>query len=192
MPRNRLAEGAGAFSQVRPSAKGPTMNDAGSPIENHEFVEDLCRYAEGILTEAAVKKKYRFDDGTWTSLGEDDALVEVIEAEKIRRVRNGSAKREKAQQLITKGPDVLDKILSDESANPRHRVDAVKALDAIADPGPQAKPADDRIVIHIDLTADAKLRSATPDPNDVIVIETTPRKTPAAITDKTEDDWKKW
>jgi len=168
------------------------MADALSLIDNHEFVVDCARYAEGILTEAAVKKKYRFDDATWASLGEDDALVEVIEAEKIRRVRNGSAKREKAQQLITKGPDVLDKILSDESANPRHRVDAVKALDAIADPGPQAKPADDRIVIHIDLTADAKLRSATPDPNDVIVIETTPRKTPAAITDKTEDDWKKW
>src|SRR6516162_5465327 len=152
-------------------------------LADTEFVSDLARYSEKLLTEKFIRRKYNLTDDAWERSGEDDARVEVIEAEKIRRVRNGSAKREKAQQLITKGPDVLDKILSDESANPRHRVDAVKALDAIADPGPQAKPADDRIVIHIDLTADAKLRSATPDPNDVIVIETTPRKTPAAITD---------
>jgi hypothetical protein len=161
-------------------------------LADTEFVSDLARYSEKLLTEKFIRRKYNLTDDAWERLGEDDGLIEAIEAEKIRRVRNGSAKREKAQQLITKGPDVLDKILSDESANPRHRVDAVKALDAIADPGPQATPAADKFIIHIDLTADAKLRSAEPDPNDIITIDATPRKTPAAITDKTEDDWKKW
>jgi len=69
------------------------MNDAGSLIENHEFVEDLCRYAEGILTEAAVKKKYHFDDAIWESLGSDEELIALVEAEKILRVRNGSTAR---------------------------------------------------------------------------------------------------
>jgi hypothetical protein len=43
-------------------------------------------------------------------------------------------------------------------------------------------------VIKIDLTADQKL----PNPNDIIVIDATPHKTPAAITDQSKDDWKKW
>jgi hypothetical protein len=161
-------------------------------LADAEFVSDLARYAENLLTEKFIRRKYNLTDDAWEQLGNDDSLIEAIEVEKLRRVRNGSAKREKAQQLITKGPDVLDKILSDESANPRHRVDAVKALDAIAEPGPQTAQQADRFVITIDLGEDAKLRSATPDPNDVIIIETTPRKTPAAITDQSEDDWKKW
>src|SRR5262249_49664303 len=136
--------------------KGDAVN---SPlIENHEFIADLARYAEGLLSEQQVKKKYHFDDATWERLGENDALVEAIEAEKTRRIRNGSTKREKAQLHIVKGPDVLEKIMSDDSANPRHKVDAIKALDALADNGPRATTAADRFVIHIDLTADAKLK----------------------------------
>jgi len=159
-----------------------------SLINNLEFITDLARYAEGVLSEATVKKKYHFDDASWESLGEDEALIEAIEAEKVRRVRNGSAKREKAQQHIVKAPDILSAIMCDDGANARHRVDSIKALDALADPGPKAAPTLDRFVIKIDLTADQKL----PNPNDIIVIDATPRKTPAAITDKTEDDWKKW
>ena len=43
-----------------------------------DFIADCCRYAENILSEEAIKKKYRFDDATWESLGENDALVEAI------------------------------------------------------------------------------------------------------------------
>jgi len=156
-------------------------------LEDHEFITDCCRYAEGIFSKQDVKKKYHFDDATWTRLGEDEALIETIELEKVRRVRSGAFKREKAQQHIVKAPDILEKIMSDDSANARHRVDSIKALDALADPGPQATPPADKFIITIDLTADAKLRSAEPDPNDVIVIDAT---RPAAIPDKTEDDWK--
>jgi hypothetical protein len=65
-----------------------------------EFVADCARYAEGILSEEAVKKKHHFDDDTWEKLGNNEALIEAIEAEKIRRIRNGSTKRERAQQLV--------------------------------------------------------------------------------------------
>jgi hypothetical protein len=162
-------------------------------LADTEFVSDLARYSEKLLTEKFIRRKYgNLTDDVWASLGDNNELVEAIEAEKMRRVRNGSAKREKAQQHIVKAPDVLADIFLDETANARHRVDSIKALDAIADPGPQTAPAADRFIITIDLGEDAKLRSATPDPNDIITIEATPRKTPAAITDETEDDWKKW
>ena len=158
-------------------------------IENQALLEDLARYSEGILSQQQVKKRWQelIDEKTWETLGSDDALVQAIELEKARRVRSGAAKRERAQQHIVKAPDILEKIMSDDSANAPHRVDSIKALDALADPGPQAAPPADRFIITIDLTADAKLRSAEPDPNDVIVIEAT--KPPAAITDKSEDDW---
>jgi hypothetical protein len=167
------------------------MSDAGSLIDNVEFISDLCRYAEGILTEAAVKKKWHFDDATYERLGNDEELIEKIELERARRIRSGAAKREKAQQHIVKGPDILNAIMSDPSANARHRVDSIKALDALADNGPRATPAADRYVITINLGEDARLRSVEPDPQDVIVIDATPRKTPTAITDETEDDWRK-
>jgi hypothetical protein len=160
-----------------------------SLIENQALLEDLARYAEGLYTRQQIKKKWReLTDEDWKRAGSDEALLEAIEAEKVRRIRNGQAKREKAQQHIVKAPDVLSTIMSDPKSNARHVVDAIKTLDHLADPGSQTAPATDRFVIHIDLTADAKLKGIEPDPADVIVIDAT---RPAAITDKTEDDeWK--
>ena len=80
--------------------------------------------------------------------------------------------------------------MSNPDENARHRIDSAKALDALADPGSQSAPAADKFIIRIDLTADAKLKGIEPDPNDVITFEATMRKTPAVITDQSEDDWK--
>ena len=54
-----------------------------------------------------MRKKYRLSESSWSILGENDLLVEKIEAEKIRRIRDGSCKRERAQLLVVKAPDVL-------------------------------------------------------------------------------------
>ena len=62
------------------------------------------------MTERQVKKKYRFTDDVWATLGEDDGLVERIEAEKLRRIRDGSAARELAQQAFIAAPNVLGSI----------------------------------------------------------------------------------
>lgn len=163
-----------------------TRNVANLPslIDNHDFITDLARYAEGLYSEAAVKKKYRFDDATWVKLGEDEALIEAIEAEKIRRIRNGSAKREKAQQLIVKGPEILDGIMSDPKSNARHKVDAIKTLDALADNGPKSAPDGERIQIIIDLGGGTKFtfgkgiepNSNDIDPNDGEIIDATPQE----------------
>jgi hypothetical protein len=119
-----------------------------------ELVADCVRFAEGLLDERAIRKKYRFDDSAWEALGSNDELVEKIEAEKLRRIRDGSAKREKSQLLITKAPGILDGIMSDPSASPRHRVDAIRTLDGFAANGPQTAPAGDRFVITINLGSD--------------------------------------
>ena len=87
----------------------PTKDDS-------EFVTDLARFAEAIVSEADIKRKYRFGDEVWAKLGDDDELVRAIEAEKIRRIRDGSSKREKAQALIVKAPGILDGIMSDPTA----------------------------------------------------------------------------
>jgi hypothetical protein len=86
-------------------------------IENDELIVDLCRFQEGILTERQVRKKHKLDNTTWERLGSDegDALVEKVEAESIRRQRDGSTKRELAQKHIVRGPEILNSIAADSS-----------------------------------------------------------------------------
>jgi len=161
-----------------------------SLIDNQEFLADCARYAEGLYSKADVKKKYRFDDTIWASLAENDELVRAIEAEKLKRVRNGAAKREKAQQLVIAGPDILSSIASDKSASPRHRVDAIKTLDGMSGTGPQTTPTADRFIIQINLGEDYKLKfdkSIAPVANDkdVEIIDNTPQE---LLTDQTRND----
>jgi hypothetical protein len=59
--------------------------------------------------------------------------------------------------------------MDDPKANARHRVDSIKALNAIADPGPEAAAGEERIFIRIDMSADTK------DPKDVLTIEAAAR-----------------
>jgi hypothetical protein len=146
--------------------------------DNYEFILDCTRYSEDLATEAAVRKKYHLDESTWESLGKDDALVERIEEEKLRRVRDGSLKRERAQQLIVKGPEILDGIMSDTKANAKHRIDAAKVLDTFAANGPQTAADEDRVIITINLGADTKLvfdKAVKPTPaDDAKIIDVTP------------------
>ena len=125
-----------------------------SLLEDHEFIADCCRFAEGITSEAAVRKKYHFSEEAWERLGVDDKLIEAVEAEKVRRIRSGEAKREKAQQHIVKGPDILNDIMSDAKASPKHKVDAIKTLDALAANGPQVAAEQDRVIVTINLGGD--------------------------------------
>ena len=136
-----------------------------------ELVENLARYAEGLLDEAAVKKIYRFSDEDWDRLGGNDELVEKIEAEKRRRIRDGRSARERAQRLFAQAPDVLGGILHGDGVSPRHKIESARELRTIAANGPEAAaPASDRFVITINLGEDHVLKfnkSIAPDPNDV-------------------------
>jgi hypothetical protein len=169
------------------------MDDARSLIKNDAFIADMARFSESILDEKTIRKRYGFTDATWETLGNDEALIEAIEAEKVRRIRNGQAKRERAQQLVVKAPDILSGIMLDASASPKHRIDSAKVLDTFADNGPQAVPAADRFTIVINLGADEKLtfsKSIKPNPNDTDVeIIQPPQKKLATSTAKDDDQW---
>ena len=39
------------------------------PLEDDEFIENLARFADGTLTEAAVKAKYHLSEEEWAALG---------------------------------------------------------------------------------------------------------------------------
>jgi hypothetical protein len=136
------------------------MDDPTSLLENHEFITDCARYAEGLLSEQAVKKKHHFDDATWGRLGDDEALIEAIEAEKVRRTRNGDSARERAQQLFATAPNVLGDILHDDGASPRHRIESARELRQIAANGPEAAlaAAADKFLIQINLGGGEILR----------------------------------
>lgn len=161
--------------------------------ENFEFVQDCCRFQEGILTEANMKLKYRFADSIWEKLGDNTALLEAVEEEKIRRIRTGQQKREKAQLLVVQAPDVVAGIMLDNAANPRHRIDSAKVLNDFAANGPAAAPAADRFQIIINLNGDVERfdKSRLPDANDIDPfndVGTLPQGVIAAIATKKKDD----
>jgi hypothetical protein len=145
-----------------------------SLLDNFELIQDLARYAEGLFTREQVKRRWKklITNEMWETLGSNDELVDRIEAEKVRRIRDGSFKRERAQQHITKGPDILNDIMSDPKQSAKYRIDSAKALDQFAANSPDAAEEKDRIIIKIDLSADTK------DPKDVLVFETSGRPTP--------------
>src|SRR5262249_28057923 len=95
---------------------------------NFELITDLTRFAEGLLEEKHIRKKYRFNEATWTALGTDEKFIEAVELERIRRVRDGSFKRERSQQHVTKAPDILNAIMCDERLSAKHRIDSAKVL----------------------------------------------------------------
>ena len=162
--------------------------------DDFDFVADCCRYSENILSEEAIKKKYRFDDTTWESLGNNEALIEKIEAEKVRRIRNGSTARERAQQLFATAPSVLGDILHGDAVSPRHKIESARELRQIAANGPEAAPAADRFQITINLGADVverydksiAINANDVDPND---INTTPQGLlPIIAANRRKDD----
>src|SRR5262245_26282268 len=151
-----------------------------SLLNNFELISDLARYAEGLFTRTQVKKKWRklISDEMWDALEHDDALVDAIEAEKVRRIRDGSFKRERSQQLVTKAPDVLDSIMSDTKQSAKHRIDSAKALDQFAGNTPDAAEQPDRIIIRIDMGADVRARGGVVTQKDILMFEAEAPKLP--------------
>ena len=134
------------------------MSDVNDPTDlanNRELIADLSRFSEGVLTEQQIRRKWRhLDNNIWDA--PDDALVDAVEAERVRRVRSGRAAREKAQNLATQAPDILGTIMTNDGNSPRHRIEAAKELRVVADNGPEVTPAAaaaERFQIIIDLSA---------------------------------------
>src|SRR5262249_40256648 len=138
-------------------------------------------------SEAALRKKYKFSQRDWEALGSNERLIELVEDETTRRIRDGSSKRERAQQLVVKAPVVLGDIMNDPNANPRHGSGSDQVLDALAAPGEQTAAAEPRYVIHIDLgggRVESSSKSRTIDATDEDPLHPTPPAVLAAITAK--------
>ena len=55
---------------------GEVIDLAGRPTkDDFEFISDSARFSELILSEKAIRKKYRLADGVWQQLADDDELV---------------------------------------------------------------------------------------------------------------------
>ena len=135
-----------------------------------ELIVDLARYRENLVDERQIRKKYRLADEVWEKLGDDDELIRKVEEESVRRIRDGSALREKSQKLVVAAPDVLSGILLDDTASPKHRIDSAKVLNDFAANGPgQGAPASDRFIIQINLGSDVLKfdKSIEINPNDI-------------------------
>ena len=152
--------------------------------------KNLARFADGTLSEAAVKSRHHLSNEDWAALGESDKLVELVEAAKLRRIRTGATKRERAQIEIIDGPPILAKIMRDPNANERHRIDSIKTLDALASTGAEAAAAGARFEITINLGADHiehYSKSIAIDPNDTDPNEIDAPAVVAAIATKKDD-----
>jgi len=126
------------------------------------FVDDCCRFCEGLVTEDQIKSKYKLNDNAWSQLGDNEPLQQAVQRARERRVRNGDAARQKAQFLFLAAPDVLGGILNNIMAPARSRIEAAKELRQVALGGPEATPAtSEQFIIRIDL-------SAAPDGGEVI------------------------
>ena len=161
-------------------------------LEDDELIENLARFADGTLSEAVVKARHHLTNEDWAMLGESDRLVELVEACKLRRLRSGATKRERAQIEIVDGPPILGKIMRDPNANERHRIDSIRALDALASHGAEAAAAGARFEITIVLNGDVEHynKSIAVDVNDTDPnVDVTPQEAIAAITmNKLKDD----
>jgi len=161
------------------------------PLEDDELIENLARFADGTLSEAAVKARHHLSNEDWAALGESDKLVELVEACKLRRIRSGATKRERAQIEIVDAPPILGGIMRDPNANERHRIDSIKTLDALASTGAEAAAAGARFEITINLGSDTEhySKSIAIDPNDTDPNDVDTTNVIAAITmNKPRDD----
>jgi hypothetical protein len=172
--RKEIVRLQGLLNQRTTTTLRPTQSDTTPLIENHELITDCCRYSEGLMDEAAVRKKWRLSEDVYTRLGENEAFIEAVEAERICRTRSGATARERAQVLFTTAPATLGTILNNESMSARHRIEASKELRQIAVGGSEAQPTEERFSIVINLGEDHKLvidKPIRPTPSNDEVVE---------------------
>src|SRR5262245_2354898 len=129
------------------------------------FTLDCCRHVEDLVTAEQLKAKYQLDETAWRQLAGNEPLQRAIERQRERRIRSGEAAKEMAQHLFISAPGVLSNILNDNTASPRHRIEACRELRQTAAIGSEAAtPIAERFIIKIDLTAGGN-------PDDVIVVD---------------------
>ena len=176
MPSNAIAEEASGSLILR-GVKIDVQSDIGAA-----FTVDCVRFIEGLITEAQLRKKYALDDKEWQALADHEELQRAVGAQKERRIRSGEAAREKAAALFVEAPAVLGDIIKDNTASPRHRVDAIRELRACASGAEDATKSDkERFIIRIDFGSQKVYR-------EIDLKPVKPEQESLAIESKHEDE----
>ena len=130
LPPAVVLSAATRIPKPRAGKMGDIVNLHGrsSPLEDDELVENLARFADGTLSEAAVKSRHRLTEEEWSALGTDDELVRRISDRKLQRIRGGQTKRERAQIEVADAAPILGKLMRSPDSNARHVIDSVKTL----------------------------------------------------------------
>ena len=145
----------------------PTKLDSDA---GRKFVTDATRAAEGLIDDKTLQEIYEISPENWENITKNVALGRAIRDAGRARVRSGQAAREAAQQHFTKAPTILDSIMSNERASPRHRIEAAKEIRqvAIGSDGAESTPADasEKFTIIFNLGADTERieKTITPRP----------------------------
>jgi hypothetical protein len=122
------------------------------------FITDCARNIEGLKSDKELQESWNLDERAWAALAENNPLLMAIKAERERRIRNGEAPREAAQQHFATAPTILNEILQNGAISPRHRIEAAKELRQVASRGPEiAGAAGEKFIISIDLGEDCRL-----------------------------------
>src|SRR5262249_18627562 len=122
------------------------------------FIADCSRIRERLVSDNQICEKYGISFDAWKEIAQNKAVRLAVNAEHERRIRSGVAAQESGAKLFSEAPEVLGKILHNEHASPRHRIEAAKELRATANTGAEKTGhTADRVVIHIDLGGDQKL-----------------------------------
>jgi hypothetical protein len=131
----------------------PLASDVGGA-----FISDAARNRERLFSDQRLIEKYGLTMRDWEEIARNQTFRLAVDAEHERRTFNGDAAREAAAKFFTNAPQVLDTILQDQHASPRHRIEAAKELRATANVGAEKAGDDaDRFVITINLSGDRKL-----------------------------------
>jgi hypothetical protein len=128
------------------------LRDAPTKLDSDEgrrFVRDAVRAAEGLITDDDLREKYELTAKNLKEIAKNPALVKAVRDERERRVRTGIAARESAARHFVKAPDVMNSIMSDQQANPRHRIESARELRATASSGGEENGPNAGEVFHI-------------------------------------------
>jgi hypothetical protein len=121
------------------------------------FVADCARNTEGLMPDHEIKTKYELSDEEWERLAGNTPVLHAVRAERERRIANGDAAREGAQQYFAKAPTILGDILTDNLVSPRHRIEAAKELRQVAGNSDTTQGGGEKFTFTINLGEDAKL-----------------------------------
>jgi hypothetical protein len=159
------------------------MNDTiilhGAPVEltsdlGHEFTENCVRAGEGLIDDRELAEIYELSPADFQAISKDAALIRAIRTVRDRRVRTGQAAREAAAKHFVKAPGILDRIMSTESSNDRHKIEAIRELRQTAIPENQnTQLQGDRFIIQINLGGETEVynKSIAIDPHDCTPLE---------------------